>query len=67
MRQVILAKDIQVYFGKKESMSFKMMREMKKHFEKSKYQPITIQNFCEYYKVDEQSVINIIKKIDKTQ
>jgi hypothetical protein len=64
MRQVIQAKDIQVYFGKKESMSFKMMREMKIHYNKSKYQPISIKDFCDYYKVDEQSVIKTITKID---
>ena len=37
MRQVIKAIDIQVYFGKKESMSFKMMSQIKKELGKKKH------------------------------
>ena len=40
MRQVITAKDIQIYFGKKESMSFKMMSQIKKELGKKKHQPM---------------------------
>ena len=61
MRQVITAKDIQIYFGKKESMSFKMMSQIKKDLGKQKHQPVTIQDFCEYYKVDKEGIVEIIK------
>lgn len=61
MRQVITAKDIQIYFGKKESMSFKMMSQIKKDLGKQKHQPVSIQDFCEYYKVDKEGIVQIIK------
>jgi hypothetical protein len=66
MRQVITAKDIQLYFGKKESMSFKMIRQIKKYFGKQKHQPITISEFCEYYRVDKESILVIIKGIEES-
>lgn len=61
MRQVITAKDIQIYFGKKERMSFKMMSQIKKDLGKQKHQPVSIQDFCEYYKVDKEGIVEIIK------
>ena len=48
-RQVVKARDIMYFFGKRERQSFKMMAEMRKHFKKKKHQPITVTNFCEYY------------------
>ncbi len=51
-RQVIKARDIQNFFGKRERQSFKMMADMKKHFKKLKPQPITVSNFCEYYGIE---------------
>jgi hypothetical protein len=48
-RQVVKARDIMYFFGKKERQSFKMMAEMRKYFKKKKHQPITITNFCDYY------------------
>lgn len=60
MRQVIKAIDIQVYFGKKESMSFKMIRSIRKELGKKHYQPITIEDFCDYYGVSKESIVSII-------
>lgn len=51
IRQVIKARDIQNFFGKKERQSFKIMAEMKKALNKKQFQPITIDDFCEYYNV----------------
>jgi hypothetical protein len=65
MRQVITAKDIQLYFGKKESMSFKMMTQMKKELGKKKHQPITITEFCEYYNVEKEGIVDIIEKTEE--
>lgn len=50
-RQVIKARDIQNFFGKREHQSFKMMADMKAYFAKKSFQPITIGDFCEYYGV----------------
>jgi len=60
MRQVITAKDIQLYFGKKESMSFKMIKSIRKELGKKQYQPITIEDFCAYYGVSKESIVSII-------
>lgn len=67
MRQVITAKDMQLYFGKKESMSFKMMSQMKKELGKKKHQPITISEFCEYYNVDKVGIEACIKEVETTK
>jgi hypothetical protein len=50
-RQVLRAADIQLFFGKGERMSYKMMQELKRHFGKAKHQPVTITEFCSYYGV----------------
>jgi hypothetical protein len=51
-RQVVKARDIQYFFGKQERQSFKMMAEMRMHFNKEKHQPITVTEFCAYYKIN---------------
>jgi hypothetical protein len=67
MRQVVTAKDLQCYFGKKPSMSFKMIRQIKKDLGKQNHQPITITEFCQYYKVDKEGIIEIIKMIENNK
>jgi hypothetical protein len=67
MRQVVTSKDIQCYFGKKPSMSFKMMRQMKKDLRKQNHQPITITEFCQYYKVDKEGIVEIIKMVENNK
>lgn len=67
MRQIIKTKDIQVYFGKKYGMSFKMLAKMKKDLGKSKHQPITIKEFCKYYNVDEESISQSILENDNKE
>ena len=59
-RQVIRAQDIQIFFGKGERMSYKMIAEMKKHFNKERHQPITIDEFCSYYKVKKEDLLTAI-------
>jgi hypothetical protein len=48
-RQVVMARDIMYFFGKQERQSFKMMADMRAHFGKKPFQPITVTNFCDYY------------------
>lgn len=67
MRQVITAKDIQLYFGKKPSMSFKMMSQIKKDLGKLKHQPVTITDFCQYYNVEQAGIEMIIKEIENNK
>ncbi|WP_291114667.1 hypothetical protein [Flavobacterium sp. UBA6135] len=59
-RQVIRAHDIQLFFGKGERMSYKMMAEMRKFFKKEQHQPITIEEFCSYYKVKKEDILTAI-------
>lgn len=56
VRQVIYAQDIQNFFGKGQRMAYKMIAEMKEYFNKKKHQPITIQDFCEYYGVQREEI-----------
>lgn len=60
VRQVIYASDIQNFFGKGQRMAYKMIADMKKYFKKKPHQPITIQNFCEYYGIERQDIENSI-------
>jgi hypothetical protein len=64
MRQVIKPTDIQEYFGKKTRMSFKMMSILRKNFGKTIYQPITVDEFCEFYAVTKESVIEVMRQCD---
>lgn len=56
IRQVIKARDIQNFFGKKERQSFKMMAEIRKELSKKPFQPITIDDFCKYYNVKSEEL-----------
>ncbi len=67
MRQVITAKDIQIYFGKKPSMSFKMMSQMKNDLGKLKHQPVTIKEFCQYYNVEKEGIETCIKEVETSK
>lgn len=61
IRQVIQARDIQNFFGKGQRMAYKMIAEMKRHFNKKSHQPITIRNFCEYYGIERADIENSIR------
>lgn len=65
MRQVIKPSDIQTYFGKKTRMSFKMMHMLRTHFGKTNQQPITVDEFCEYYGVSKESVHQVMIYTDQ--
>ena len=62
MRQVIKAIDIQVFFGKGESMSIKMIQNIKRELKKGKHQPITIDDFCGYYGTKREEIIPVIEQ-----
>lgn len=64
-RQVIKARDIQNFFGKQERQSFKMMSEMRKYFHKEKHQPITIKEFCTYYKVEPRDLYYAMRETEE--
>lgn len=59
-RQVIRATDIMNFFGKKERMSYKIMATIRKSLGKAPRHPITIREFCIFYKMEEIDVINSI-------
>lgn len=66
-RQVITARDIQLFFGKKERMSYKMIADMRRYYEKEKHQPITIDEFCNYFKVKQDDIYKAIILGNKPQ
>jgi len=63
-RQVVIARDIMYFFGKKERQSFKMMAEMKRHYKKINHQPITVTNFCDYYGTKESELFEVMQATD---
>lgn len=64
-RQVIKARDIQLFFGKQERQSFKMIAEMRAYFQKEKHQPITVTEFCTYYKVNPKELYVAMKETEE--
>lgn len=64
MRQVINVKDIMGYFDRKERQSYKMMAEIKKHYQKQSFQPITPMEFANYYDVSIESITHVMQKND---
>jgi|LakMenEpi03Aug12_release.lakeMendotaPanAssembly.Ray.scaffolds.fasta_scaffold822964_2 hypothetical protein len=56
-RRVIKAKDIQNFFGKGTRMSFKMMKSLREEYKKKPHQPITMDEFCNYYGVKETDLM----------
>lgn len=66
IRQVIKARDIQNFFGKKERQSFKMIADMRKHFVKKPFQPITVGEFCEYYGVKPEELNSSMTATDES-
>lgn len=65
IRQVVKARDIQLFFGKKERQSFRMMEQMRAHFNKKPFQPITIDDFCEFYNVNSEGLIQAMTASDE--
>ncbi len=63
-RQVIKARDIQNFFGKRERQSFKMMADMRAHFAKKSFQPITVTNFCDYYGIQPSELYESMQATD---
>ena len=69
MRQVINVKDIMVFFNKKERQSYKMIAEIKKHYNKLPFQPLTINEFANYYNISQDIILEVMQENDqlKTQ
>ena len=51
MRQIVKAKDIELYFGKSIHTGYKTLKKIRKELGKSNSQPITIQEFDNYFKL----------------
>jgi hypothetical protein len=59
-RQILKAIDIEVAFSKSKSTSAKMLRTVKIKLEKEKHQHVTIDDFCTYYGLEKQYLVDII-------
>lgn len=65
MRQVIKLADIQGFFGCQKRMSSKKMMQIKKKYHKQSNQPVTVREFCEFYKVAEEEIRKIMAMVDE--
>jgi hypothetical protein len=52
----IYPKDIQVLTGKSERYALKVVAQIRRHYDKSKYQLLTIKEFCDYMGLEEEEV-----------
>ncbi len=66
-RRVIKAKDIQHFFGKGERMSFKMMKSLRMEYNKKPHQPVTMEEFCNYYGVKETDLMASILAVKENE
>lgn len=57
VRQVVNVQDIMQFFGKQQRQSYKIMADIRTHYNKKKRQPITISEFCKYYQIPTQDFI----------
>ena len=48
-RNVIYAQDIMVFTGRSRSYAYKVMRQVRKHYGKSKHQLVTLQEYAEFH------------------
>ena len=55
-RICIYPKDIQVLTGKSERYARKVVAQIRQHYDKSKYQLLTIKEFCDYMGLLEEEV-----------
>ena len=65
MRQVIKLADIQGFFGCQKRMGSKKMMQIKKKYHKQSNQPVTVREFCEFYKVAEEEIRKIMAMVDE--
>ena len=55
-RICIYPKDLQVLTGKSERYARKVVAKIRRHYEKDKYQLLTIKEFCDYMGLEEEEV-----------
>jgi hypothetical protein len=64
MRQVVEARDVQVYFGKSIHFSYKILKKVRQELKKERHHPITIREFAEFYRCDVESLSLTIQSND---
>ncbi len=57
---VIYPKDIAVVTGKSYRSSWVLLKKIRAYYNKENYQVVTVQEFCEYMGIKEESVINLL-------
>lgn len=60
-RICIYPKDVQWLLGKSERQARNIVNEIKKKHNKEKHQPITIEEFCNYMGLDQNTIYPLIK------
>lgn len=49
VRNVIYAQDIMVFTGRSRSYAYNVIKQVKKHYGKSKHQLVTVQEYAEFH------------------
>lgn len=64
MRQIVEARDMVMYFGKSKHTCYKILKKIRLDLGKSSSQPITIQEFDDYYKFEKNGIATAIMEND---
>ena len=59
-RQIVKAADVEIALGKSKSTSAKILRTIRAELKKLPHQPITIEEFSNYYGFDKSIITNVI-------
>lgn len=60
-RLIIYCKDVQLITGRSERTAFRLIRAIKKSFNKTRHQCLSVAEFCKYMGLDPKDVMPIIR------
>jgi hypothetical protein len=60
-RYVICSKDIELFYGKSRYAAYRVLVGVKKDLNKSKKDPVTIQEFCKVKNIDIELMLQIVR------
>lgn len=56
-RRVIRARDIEQFFGIGTRQARQYLADVRSEYEKEQHQPVTLSEFCEYYKIRKEEFL----------
>lgn len=60
MRKIIKASDIEVFFGVGKRQAYNILRKIRSYYKKKKHQPITLNEFAEFFDVPFKDIEEVV-------